>query len=220
MKVEKVLATTALSTCKADIAFLVLAEAALDVHTPIRLVPVRTGDTFSVTGWGRTSDGSSALPARRSTLDGLRVKDIGPGFIPIGAFASLGGSLCFGDSGAAALIDGALAGIYSRISGNCEAQASTNVFSGIASERDLVDRAFTAIGEKPVYIENTSPAPDVDASSADARAPVPNAEPSSDGGCTMGSASNARASTIGFMMLGLAVIFTRRRQRPCLRINL
>lgn len=219
--VRAVHTTTALSICKADLAFLVLDEVAFDVHTPIRRAPVRVGEVIAVSGWGQTSEGSTAPTAGRSTLDAVRVKEIGPGLVPTGSFAVGGASLCYGDSGAAAVIDGAIVGAYSRIDGNCETQSTTNVFSGLSTELELVERAFAAIGEKPLYADPPPViAADASADGADAGAPSP--EPRSDDGCSNAPRSRSHPGHGGALLTIAFLVWRARRarQRPCLRINL
>jgi hypothetical protein len=212
---RQVLTTTALSVCKADVAFIVLSEVALEVRIPIRREPVRVGETFSVSGWGQTSEDVPALPERRSTLDAVRVKDIGPGLVPVGSFACGGATLCFGDSGAAARIDGAIVGVYSRIDGDCGAEASTNVFSGLATETDLVERAFAAIGEPPRYADEDAPTvADACATGAKACPPAPTTPVASeDGGCAMTPPPRDRSPWSALAVTLAALLGARRRRR-------
>ncbi|MBX3210005.1 MAG: trypsin-like serine protease [Labilithrix sp.] len=148
------------TVCRSDVAFIVLAEPGLDVRTPLRREPVRIGDALRVSGWGYTSDARDRLPDERTTLDALAITEIGPGRIPAGTFAIGGNSLCLGDSGAAALIDGAAAGVYSRIDGEpviCSLAFTRNVFAAVAAHEELVRRAYTAIGEEPWYVGERPP---------------------------------------------------------------
>jgi len=152
--VSQVITAVEVSICRADLAFLVLAESPLDVRTPIRREHVKFGDSISFTGWGYTSDTRDALPLRRSTLVGLKINDVGPGRIPAGTFAIGGNSACLGDSGGVALLDGAAVGTYSRIDGDpnqCELEGGRNVFTEASAFDAFVKIAYGAIGEEPWY---------------------------------------------------------------------
>lgn len=157
---REILTRREVTVCRSDVAFIVLAEPGLDVRTPLRREPVRIGETMRVSGWGYTSDARDRLPEERSTLDALAITEIGPGRIPVGTFATAGNSLCLGDSGAVALIDGAAAGIYSRIDGQpvvCSLAFTRNVFTALAPHEELVRRAYAAIGEEPWYVGERPP---------------------------------------------------------------
>lgn len=154
--VRQVMVDLQSSLCSGDLAFVVLAEAGLDVRTPLRRAAVRVGEELLVTGWGYTSDARDKLPLDRATLDAIPVSAVGPGLLPPGTFAVDGNTLCLGDSGAVALIDGAVVGVYSTISPSpdqCTSPGSKNLFQGIAGQADLVARAFEAIGETPWYVD-------------------------------------------------------------------
>lgn len=141
------------SICRSDIAYLVLAEAGLDTRTPIRRAAPQLIDTVSVTGWGFTSDSERVvLPDTRSTVE-KPVKFTGPNNMPIDAFAIGGGSTCLGDSGAAALREGALLGVYSRIDNPdaCALDTNRNIFVWAGAHLPLAELAFAAIGETPWY---------------------------------------------------------------------
>jgi hypothetical protein len=158
--VRQILTVTEVTICRSDVAFLVLAEPGLDVRMPLRRELVHLGEAMTISGWGYTSDDRGALPKRRSTLEGLVVTEVGPGRIPDGTFATSGNSLCFGDSGAVALIDGAVAGVYSRIEGDppiCALELTRNVLSGLGPHADLVKRAYAGIGEEPWYLGERPP---------------------------------------------------------------
>lgn len=160
--VREVITNIAVTICISDVGFLVLREPGITdnaIRSPLRVAPLRIGDEVSVTGWGYTSDARDALPLERSTIEHLRVSDVGPGLIPNGTFATGGNSVCLGDSGASAMINGAVAGTYSRITGDvavCSLQNIENVFASVATELDLAKQAFAAIGEQP-WIEGERP---------------------------------------------------------------
>jgi hypothetical protein len=157
--VNSIVTKVEVTVCRSDIAFLVLDESPLDIRTPIRRAPVRVGESITVSGWGFASDARDALPDRRTTLDAVRVTDVGPGSIPPGTFATGGNSVCLGDSGAAVLVGGELVGTYSRIDdpGICSLELGRNIFAGIAADTDLAERAFAAIGETPWYAGERPP---------------------------------------------------------------
>lgn len=151
--VRQVITQLTVTECLSDMAFLVLAEPGLDVRTPLRREPVILGEELSVTGWGYTSDDMTSPPDVRSTLDQVPVSEVGPGVIPAGTFAIAGNTVCYGDSGAAAVIDGAIAGVYSRLDGStsCSFAQTLNIFDGVWAEEQLVQSAYAAIGEEPWY---------------------------------------------------------------------
>jgi uncharacterized protein (TIGR03382 family) len=158
--VRQALAKADITVCRSDIAYLVMAEPGLDTRTPIRRALPAFGETISVTGWGYVDDSQRVtLPDTRSTVE-TKITDVGPGLIPQGTFAVAGGTLCLGDSGANALIDGAAVGVYTRIDGdpnNCVSELGRNVLSSVMSEPELLAKAFTAIGEEPWFAGEDNP---------------------------------------------------------------
>lgn len=151
--VKRIFTEIDVSICRSDIAFLALAEPGLDTRTPIRRDAPRLIDTVSVTGWGYTSDSDRlALPDTRSTIE-KPIKHTGPNGMPVDAFAIGGGSVCLGDSGAAALREGALLGVYSRIDdpNACDLAANRNIFVWVGAHLPLVELAFASLGETPWY---------------------------------------------------------------------
>jgi hypothetical protein len=202
--VREALSVLEVGICKSDIAFLVLVEDALDTHALFRREAVRIGDEISVTGWGYTADGQTDLPSRRSTLDALRVEDVGPGFIPAGTFATRGSSLCYGDSGAVALLGGSVVGVYSRLEGTlCSLPDTRNVLTATATQADLVLRAFRAVGEEPRY-EGEGPPEGPCAGCADA-----GSQPSSEGGGCSASRRRVEAGS-AILFVGLCMAALRR----------
>jgi len=176
--VREVITVLEVTICRSDMAFLVLAEPGLDVRAPLRREPVKVAEELAVSGWGYTSDGATSLPNIRYTRDQLPVTDVGPSFIPAGTFAIGGNTVCYGDSGAAALIDGAIVGTYSRLDGStdCSLEQTRNIFAGIWAEEQLVKSAYAAIGEEPWYAGERPPW------LADPGAPCPNDRCVSSGG--------------------------------------
>jgi hypothetical protein len=157
--VREVITLLEVTICRSDMAFLVLAEPGLDVRAPLRRESVKVAEELAVSGWGYTSDGATSLPNIRYTREQIPVSEVGPGFIPAGTFAIGGNTVCYGDSGAAALIDGAIVGTYSRLDGStaCSLEQTRNIFAGIWAEEQLVKSAYAAIGEEPWYAGEPSP---------------------------------------------------------------
>lgn len=180
--VSRVIAGFIPSVCDRDVAFLVLAEPALEVRTPLRRAPVRLGETFAVAGWGFTLGTGEPLPDQRQLRTDLRITEVGPGpETPVGMFATGGASLCQGDSGAVALVDGAAVGVYSRQAGACSAPQSRSFLQGIGATKALTQEAFAAVDEEPWYIEDDEAA---DAGETDG-APARGADaPPESGGCS------------------------------------
>lgn len=157
--VRDVLANLDITLCRGDIGYLVLTEPGLDTRTPLRRAPAAIGDAISVTGWGYVDDTQRKdLPRKRSTVE-TTIKDVGPGAIPQGSFNVPGKTLCSGDSGAAALVNGELLGIYSRIDNpdTCTSVFGTNTFTSVLAEPDLLTLAFKAIGEEPWFAGEQKP---------------------------------------------------------------
>ena len=230
-----VYAANDISICKSDIGLIVLEQALGEVYVPIRREPVHLGETFSVSGWGYTDDGQAPkLPEERSTLESVRVAEVGPGLIPAGTFAIPGNTLCFGDSGSGAMIDGALVGVYSRIAGppdtrgtqSCTLVQGRNVFAMTAPHLDLFERAFAAAGSSVWYAGETAPwlaSGLVDAgaepSDAGARASRPSVAGlnGSSASCSVATAlprgQRCASCTLLLVMVGATLLSGRRRRR-------
>jgi Trypsin len=150
--VKEIFTELDVSVCRSDIAFATLAEPGLDTRTPIRRRAPRVTETVSITGWGFTSDDRSALPETRSTI-ARPITETGPGVIPPDAFALGGNSVCLGDSGASALAEGVLVGVYSRIENpsQCSLELNRNIFVAAGAHLELATSAFAAIGEVPWF---------------------------------------------------------------------
>jgi len=154
----KVVTPAELSICRNDIALLVLKDPLAAHYAPLRMEVPTVRSTFAVSSWGFTNDARISLPEDRSTRDDLQVTEVGPGLIPAGTFATSGGSLCFGDSGAGAMFDGAVEGVYSRIEADsCSSPQGRNVFMMIARQRELIERTFASIGATPWYAGQPPP---------------------------------------------------------------
>lgn len=158
--VKRALATFDVTVCRADLAYLVLSEPGVDTRTPIRRALPAIGETVSVTGWGYVDDVQrEKLPDVRSTVE-TTINAVGPGLVPPGAFAVPGGTMCLGDSGANALIDGAAVGVYTRLLGDassCVPELGRNVLVSVMAEPELLTEAFAAIGEEPWFVGEERP---------------------------------------------------------------
>ena len=214
--VREVITVLEVTICRSDMAFLVLAEPGLDVRAPLRREPVKMPEELAVSGWGYTRDGATALPDIRYTREQIPVSEVGPGFIPAGTFAIGGNTVCYGDSGAAALIDGAIVGTYSRLDGStaCSLEQTRNIFAGIWAEEQLVKSAYAAIGEEPWYAGEPAPwlaAPDAPCTNDDECRSAPGGEPSS---CSVAHLLHGAQDTSSWGPAALLVCWLLRRRRP------
>lgn len=165
-KASQIFVPSDVSVCRNDVAFIVLETELAPRHVPLRFDPIVPGERFRFSGWGYTADGQTELPDARSSLDALRVSEVGPGLIPAGTFAIAGNTTCRGDSGGGAWFGDALGGVYSRIEGvldkngavpQCELPEARNIFSMLAPHRALTERAFAAAGLAPWYEGQPAP---------------------------------------------------------------
>ena len=146
----------------------------------------------------------------------MAVTAVGPGTIPAGDFATHGDTLCFGDSGAGALIGGVLVGTYSRIvtvGTQCSLVDAQNIFTSFAQEQDFVTSAYAAIGETPPWVDNPAPdaAPPVAVS---AGVPLPSEPPrAASSSCSMGRSAG------GWPLALLVLIVHRLRTRKSRRVR-
>lgn len=158
--VKQALATLDVTICRSDLAYLVLEEPGLDARTPIRRALPQVGESISVSGWGYVDDTQrTKLPDTRATVE-TKIMAIGPNSIPSGTFAVQGGTLCLGDSGANALTDGAVVGVYTRIDGDsnaCVTELARNILASVMSDTALLTKAFSAIGEEPWFAGEERP---------------------------------------------------------------
>lgn len=154
---KKIFTEGGVTLCSADIAYVLLSETGLDTRTPLRKAAPRLIDTVSITGWGQTTD-AKLLPETRSTIE-RPITQTGPNGIPGDTFAIAGNSVCRGDSGASALREGALLGVYSRIDypDQCSLEANRNIFVWPGAHLELAEVAFAAIGEKPWFEGHARP---------------------------------------------------------------
>ncbi len=212
--VREVITVLEVTICRSDMAFLVLAEPGLDVRAPLRRPPVKVAEKLAVSGWGYTSDDATSLPNIRYTREQIPVSEVGPGFIPAGTLAIGGNTLCYGDSGAAALIDGAIVGTYSRLDGStdCSLEQTRNIFAGIWAEEQLVKSAYAAIGEVPWYAGEQPPwlaGPSADAGVASA------GEPASCSAARRVHGAQNRSSSWGSAALLVCWLLRRRKRSDC-----
>lgn len=223
----KIVTPSEVSLCRSDLAFVVLDRAFGAAVRPLRMRPATAGETMRVSGWGYTADGQTTLPVTRSSRDDLRIEEVGPGLIPPGTFAIAGGTLCFGDSGAAAFSGGSVVGVYSRIEGGaCSLASGRNVFMMLGPQRALVEEAFHAAGAAPHYEEelaaktdagtrtpedaSTTTTPDAAATCTGCTAPAP---ASGDASCAS-QPYPGPPPRLGWVSLGaLALLYVRERRR-------
>ncbi|MGC4064744.1 MAG: trypsin-like serine protease [Polyangiaceae bacterium] len=150
--------TESSDACHDDVAVLVLDTAIqLDHYPPIRASRSTVlGEKVRIIGYGVV--GNDVEIERRELAD-IRVLDVGSevevdnpnATTPSRSFVVGGDTACFGDSGGPALSmdTGALAGVYSRITGDCFAAESRNTFMLASSFTSLFGRAFDDAGEQP-----------------------------------------------------------------------
>lgn len=161
-RAQRVFATTAPTACRDDFAAIVLDRAiVLDSYPPIAVArEVRLGEAVTVVGYGLGEP--SPGPERRERT-GIRVVDVGTewgmGTTPPRSFAVGGGTVCFGDSGGPALSTdtGALLGVYSRITGDCFAQGTWNIYMDVGEYASVTQRAFALAGEAPTLEQTAMP---------------------------------------------------------------
>ena len=216
--VQKLLAPPALSLCRADFAFLVLTKRDGDTRATYLGRPVAVGDTVAVTGWGYQGN-TDVLPVTASKLGAVRVTVVGPGIIPAGMFATPGGTLCPGDSGASARIDGAVAGVFSRAeSDDCTLTDSRVLFGATFGYEDFITRAHAEVGDTPRFTAAPA-ATDNDASTGASPATDAGAAASGGDGPTSGCAAAGAivppdAAPVA-LVFALAVLLRRRVRAGC-----
>lgn len=184
---------TDITTCRNDVAVVVLADRLESASLALDLRPPHLGVTVDITGWGLRAETETTLPDRRFSLREVRVDEVGPGRIPPNTFAIRGRTVCFGDSGSGAMVGASLLGVYSRIEGrSCTLEESRNVFMTFAPHRKLIEAAYVAAGEIPRFVGETT-----------------DAGPCADGGCSTSCADHSCAappesSARGCAMVGAA----------------
>jgi Trypsin-like peptidase domain len=198
-RAQTVFATTAPTACRDDFAAVVLDRAiVLDSYPPIAVArKVRVGEAVTVVGYGLGEP--SAGPERRER-SGIRVVDVGTewgmGTTPPRSFAISGGTVCFGDSGGPALSTdtGALLGVYSRITGDCFAEGTWNIYMDVGEYASVTQQAFALAGEAPTLEETATPDDRVAG------------DPSSASGPTVGACNARRANGQGPGARGAALM--------------
>jgi hypothetical protein len=137
---------------------------------------------------------------------------------PRRTFVVAGNTACFGDSGGPALsmATGALVGIYSRITGDCFAPESRNVFMLASSFQGLFARAFERAAEEPAI--EPSNEPELDAGSGGAGDVPVELEPARHDPfqCSVRS-PGGRATSLAALGASLAAMLGWLTRRRCVR---
>jgi hypothetical protein len=156
----------ATNLCNHDVALIGLSTSLTSISTvALRLAtPPVAGDAITAVGWGATT--SSNTPMTRQQRSNIPIENVGPYTptngedVPPSEF-DVGESICQGDSGSPAL-DGtnAVVGVASRGGNNlvpnpndlgagCVGGSSVNYYSQVAAFKDVIEGAFSAMGQKP-----------------------------------------------------------------------
>jgi hypothetical protein len=156
----------ATNLCNHDVALIGLSTSLMGVPTvALRLAtPPVDGDAITAVGWGATT--TSNTPMTRQQRSNIPIENVGPYTatngedVPPSEF-DVGESICQGDSGSPAL-DGtnAIVGVASRGGNNlvpnpndlgagCVGGSSVNYYSQVAAFKDVIEGAFSAMGQKP-----------------------------------------------------------------------
>jgi hypothetical protein len=179
-----------------------LAVVALDrelSNTPVASLRLgignQRGEGIRVVGFGGTEDGSTGV---RKTRDDLKIKLLGKSSyadssdpIPPDTFATVGVSVCNGDSGGPVFTTkNAVTGVVSHGS-SCESKTARRIFTQVASYEDVLLRpAFEYVGHAPILEAGNESGAGGTAGEADA-----GAEPGEGG--APGDAGNIPSGTAG-----------------------
>lgn len=153
--------------CRNDVALVVLDRKIEGIEPlPMRMFSgVERTELVSVLGY--SNSGSSGSCGRRRR-DGVEVLDVGRSEYSSAASSlvdrtfAVGPGPCHGDSGGPALAaSGAVVGVFSMLSGECQVMAARNIYTQIAAFPDLVFEAFDAADAEPWF--EGEPAPGEDA---------------------------------------------------------
>jgi len=246
---EKIFTTGAANFCKDDLAIVALDRELTDVPlAAVRLgVGNQRGEGIRLVGFGGTEDGSTGA---RKTRDDLKIQLLGAGEysdskdpIPPNTFATIGVSVCNGDSGGPVFTTkNAVTGVVSHGS-SCTSTTARRIFTQVAPYEDVLLRpAFEYAGHEPI-VEASDPsaeggqtgeggAPDGVAeggstgdaagtgsamSGASGRAPTLRSPPGK-GGCACSSAATGHRSGISSafvlaLSLGVTLGLRRRSRR-------
>jgi MYXO-CTERM domain-containing protein len=154
---EKIFTSGANTVCKDDVAVVALDRELTNVPVAaLRLgVGNQRGEAFRVVGFGRTEDATTGV---RKTRDDLKIQLLGKSAyvdssdsIPPNTFASVGVSVCNGDSGGPAFTSkNAVTGVVSH-GASCESKTARHLFTQVAPYEDLLLRpAFAYVGHEPI----------------------------------------------------------------------
>lgn len=210
----KIITTAAPSVCRDDLAFVVLER---DVVNPVvaklGTKSAMVSDAFRFVGWGRSST-KGELPTVRQARDNLVVTEVGPATIPPLTFAIPSRTLCYGDSGGGAYMDGALVGVFSRLdSGDCDLAASRNILIDVTAFADLAATAFDAIGKPAPWLTTTSTDAGASPVTPVTTPPPPSSPPKSEGGCTISRVTGDASLAYGIVVAGCFIVLRTRRRR-------
>lgn len=156
----------ATTVCNRDLAFVVLSNRIYAPVAPIRLGAPANDEPLMAVGWGVDEKGDT--PPTRMERSGLSILGSGPMLDPNNATYGIGDAelfvseaACAGDSGSPLLAkSGAVLGVASRagngqpkdpfnLASTCVGPNAHAVYSQLVGMKNLVERAFAAVGEKP-----------------------------------------------------------------------
>jgi len=193
---EKIFTTGAVSVCKDD-----LAAVALDrelTNVPIAAVRLGAGnargEAIRIVGFGGAEDGSTGV---RKTRDDLKIQLLGDSEyvdsndpIPPNSFATVGASVCNGDSGGPIFTaNNAVTGVVSH-GASCASTTARRIFTQVAPYEDALLRpAFEYVGHEPIA-EATEPS-DAGPQSGEGGAAGASHQGAAAAGAEMGGASAA-----------------------------
>jgi len=154
---EKIFTTGAVAVCKDD-----LAAVALDrelTNVPVAALRLGTGnqrgESIRIVGFGGAEDGTTGV---RKTRDDLKIQLLGASVyadssdpIPANTFATIGASVCNGDSGGPIFTTkNAVTGVVSH-GASCASTTARRIFTQVAPYEDMLLRpAFEYVGHEPI----------------------------------------------------------------------
>jgi uncharacterized protein (TIGR03382 family) len=160
----EIITTGAKTICNNDLALILLDRPIENAKiSPIRLdSPAVRGEKITVVGWGITND--TNFPDTRQTRDGIAITQVGPARALGPAEFKTGEATCSGDSGGPALADtGAVLGVLSRGgngtggTGAANCIDGENVWTGVATHRDVILSAYEKTSQAPWLEGNPNP---------------------------------------------------------------
>lgn len=154
---EKIFTTGAVAVCKDDLAAVALDRELSDVPlAALRLgVGNQRGEAIRIVGFGGAEDGSTGV---RKTRDDLKIQLLGQSDyadskdpIPPDTFATIGASVCNGDSGGPVFTaQNAVTGVVSH-GASCASETARRIFTQVAPYEDVLLRpAFAHVGHEPI----------------------------------------------------------------------